>query len=320
MSRHRASSSSSMPQPAAQRLGAARGQQRQQLAGDIAQPRHHDVGVGVVAQPALRRIRVLLVELVRAHHAVDLIALALGIEVRDRCPEAGDLEHHLRAIVAQERLVMRGLEVVPDVVEDRRVDVPLVMAEVRLPAARNGVEMDALGLLGALAAALPREHRAPESCLPGRRPGLAQPAVAVHQQTSRDLGQPDVEERKRVDLVPEHMPAVRLPVQAAGGQPGIEVGGVPGADLQDVRDVQPQQQLHALVSGHPHVAHPPQLLPRRARAARTRRAKSVCRAADVAAFTSVSLTAGSREVKNVTIFSTRVGSPWRTSKARTCWM
>ena len=48
--------------------------------------------------------------------------------------------------------------------------------------------------------------------------------------------------------------------------------------------------------------------------------KSVCRATDVAAFTSVSLTAGSRDVKNVTSFSTRVASPWRTSKARTCWM
>ena len=48
--------------------------------------------------------------------------------------------------------------------------------------------------------------------------------------------------------------------------------------------------------------------------------KSVCRATDVAAFTSVSLTAGSRDVKNVTSFSTRVGSPWRMSKVSTCWM
>ena len=204
-------------EPLAQLLRAARGQQRQQLVGDTAQPRHHDVGVCVVAQAAPRRVRVLVVELVRAHHAMDLVALALGIEVRDRCPEARDAEHHFRAIVAQERLVMGGLEVLPDVPEDRRVDVPLVTAEVRLPAARNGVEVDALGLLGPLASALPREHRAPESFLPGRRPGLAYPAVAVHQQPSRDLGQPDVEERKRVELIPEHMPAIRLPVQAAGG-------------------------------------------------------------------------------------------------------
>ena len=156
---------------------------------------------------------------------------------------------------------MGGLEVVPDVVEDRRVDVPLVVAEVGLPAARERVEVDPLGLLDALAPALPREHRTTEPCLMGGRPGLAHPAVAVHQQPARDLGQPDVEERERVDLVPEHVPAIGLAVESAGGHPGVEVGGVTGADLQDVRDVQPQQQLHALVSRHPHVAYPPQLVP-----------------------------------------------------------
>src|SRR5437868_6511328 len=54
-------------------------QQREDLLRDVAQPGHHEVGVGVVAQAALGVIRVLLVELVRPHHAVDLIALALGI-------------------------------------------------------------------------------------------------------------------------------------------------------------------------------------------------------------------------------------------------
>ncbi len=48
--------------------------------------------------------------------------------------------------------------------------------------------------------------------------------------------------------------------------------------------------------------------------------KSLWRAADLAALSSVSLTAGSRDVEKGTIFSTRVASPWRTSKARTCWM
>ena len=40
-------------QPHAQRRCAARGQQRQQLAGHVAQPRHQDVSVGVVAQPGV---------------------------------------------------------------------------------------------------------------------------------------------------------------------------------------------------------------------------------------------------------------------------
>src|ERR1017187_2869431 len=81
----------------AQRVGPRRGQEREDLLRDVAQPRHHDVGVGVVAQAALSGIGVLLVELVRPHHAVDLVALPLGIEVRDRGPEARDLQHHLRA-------------------------------------------------------------------------------------------------------------------------------------------------------------------------------------------------------------------------------
>src|SRR6266704_6816387 len=156
-----------------------------------------------------------------AYHAADLVALPRGVEVSDRCPEARDLEHHLRAVAVEELQVIGGLEVVPDVVEDGGVDVPLVMAEVRLPAARQRVEVDALGFLGALAAALPGEHRAPESCLPGRCPRLPDPAVAIHQQPARDLGQAEVEERERVDLVPEHVPSVGLAVEPAGGQPGV---------------------------------------------------------------------------------------------------
>ena len=51
-----------------------------------------------------------------------------------------------------------------------------------------------------------------------------------------------------VELVPEHVPAVRLAVEPAGGHAGVVVGGVARADLQDVRDVQAQQQLDALVA------------------------------------------------------------------------
>src|SRR5205807_1737804 len=89
-----------------------------------------------------------------------LIALTLGVEDGDRCPQARDLQHHLRAVVTQELLVAGGLVVVPDVVEDRRVDVTLVAAEVRLPGARQRIEVDLLGLLDPLAAALPMPRRA----------------------------------------------------------------------------------------------------------------------------------------------------------------
>jgi hypothetical protein len=55
--------------------------------------------------------------------------------------------------------------------------------------------------------------------------------------------------------------AVGLAVEAPGRDAGVEVGGVRGADLQDVGDVQPQQELDPLVVGNPHVAELPQLVP-----------------------------------------------------------
>ena len=206
--------------------------------------------------------RVLLVELVGAHDAMDLVAVALGVVVRDRAPEAGDLEHHLGAVVAQEVEVVGRLVVVPDVVEDRRVDVALAVAEVRVPVPRQRVEVDDLRLLAAVAAALPREHRARVARRACRRPRFAQAPVAVHEQLARDVGQARDEVAKDVQLVPEHVPAVRLAVQAARRDAGVVVGRVHRADLEDVRDVQAQQLLHARLAGHVDVARAPQLVPR----------------------------------------------------------
>ena len=58
------------------------------------------------------------------------------------------------------------------------------------------------------------------------------------------------------------MPAVSLAVEASRRDPGVQVGGVMRADLEDVADVQPQQELHPGVVGHLHVADAPQFLPR----------------------------------------------------------
>jgi hypothetical protein len=56
----------------------------------LGDPRHRDVRVGVVLQPALFGAGVLLVELVRAHHPVDLIAVTLRVVGGNRGPEARD--------------------------------------------------------------------------------------------------------------------------------------------------------------------------------------------------------------------------------------
>src|SRR6266496_3242934 len=95
-------------------------------------------------------------DLVRAHYPVDLVAVAVRVELGDGRPEACDLHHHLRAVIPREGQITCGLEVVPDVVEDCRVHMALVTAEVRLPAPGQRVEVDPLGLLLAFAAALPR--------------------------------------------------------------------------------------------------------------------------------------------------------------------
>src|SRR6478752_8980318 len=121
--------------------------------------------------------------------------------------------------------------------------------------------MGALGLLGALTSALPREHRAAISRRAGGGPRFAQPPVSVHEKAAGDFWQPNVEERECVDLVPEDVTSVGLPVQPAGRQSGVKISGMHGAHLQHVGDVQPQQLLHAFVSGHPHVANLPELIP-----------------------------------------------------------
>ena len=254
-------SSSVRPIRLRQRLAAARRQQLEHLLGGLGDPGRHHVRVGVVAQASLGGARVLLVELVRPHHPVDLPAVALGVVVRDRGPEAGDLQHHLGAPVAQEVELVRGQVVLPDGVEDRRADVALVAAEVRLPLAGQRVEVDGLGLLLAVAAALPGVHRPAVAGLVGRVPSLADPPVAVQQQPPGDLRQPAVEEGVGEELVPEDVPAVRLAVEAAGGDAGVVVGGLPRAHLQQVRGVEAQQELDPLLARQLDVAHLPELVP-----------------------------------------------------------
>ena len=204
---------------------------------------------------------ILFVELVGAHDAVDLPAIAVGIEVCDRRPETRDLEHHLGAVIAQEIDIMSGLVVVPDVVEDGGVDVTLVVREVRIPRPRERVDVDQLRLLLAVASALPRIHRPAVAGLLRAGARLADPPVAIHQQASRDLRQTEVQKRIHVELVPEDVTAVRLTVQSTGRDAGVVMRRQSRAHLQQMRDVQAKQELHPPLSGQPHVADLPQLIP-----------------------------------------------------------
>ena len=75
------SSSSLEVEPLAQRTGPARRQQGEHLGRDAAQPCHHHVRVGVVAQAVAVGSGIPLVELVRAHHPVDVVAIPGRVEV-----------------------------------------------------------------------------------------------------------------------------------------------------------------------------------------------------------------------------------------------
>ena len=95
----------------------------------------------------------------------------------------------------------------------------------------------------------------------GRRPGFADPPVAIHQQPARDLRQPEVQERVDVELVPEHVTAVGLAVEPAGGDAGIVVCRQARARLEQMGDMQPQQELRPRLPGQADVAHVPQFIP-----------------------------------------------------------
>src|SRR5215216_744226 len=200
-------------------------------------------------------------ELVRTHDAMDLVSATIRVKLGDGRPEAGDLQHHLGTVAEQEFVVLGRLVVPPDVVEDGRIDVPLVVAEVPIPASRAWVKVDDLGLFLAVATALPRVHRPPVTEYFRRRAGLVEAPVAIHQELARYLGQPEVEERVDVEFVPEDMPAVGFSVKAAGRHPSVQVSRVRRADLKYVGDVQANQELDPAVPGYAHIAYGPQLVP-----------------------------------------------------------
>src|SRR5690606_32234539 len=205
------------------------------LQGALQQPDGHDVGVGVVVQAGSVGAGVAGLVFVGAHDAADLVAAGGGVEHGQRGEEAGDLDEHLGAPVGHGA---GGQVVVPDVVGDGQADVALQVGGVGQPAAGVGVEVEGLGLLAAVAAALPGEHGAVVAGGAGGGAGLAEAAPAVAQRAAGDVGEAQVEPGQDEQFVPEDVSAVGLAVQAAGGDSGVQVGGVRGEGLQQVEDVQ----------------------------------------------------------------------------------
>ncbi len=202
------------------------GKQLDQLECPAQHPDGHHVGVGVVVQSRFGSACVAVVVFVRPHDALDLVAVEGRVVAGDTRPEPTDLEDHLRPVGDHELEVRRGLEVVPDVVGDRRIDVSLEMGRIGQPPAGERIEVQCLGLLATVAAALPRVHGTGGAGLRGRPPCLRQPPEAVEQQRSDQLGEVHRQIGEDEQLVPEHVAPVGLTVQAPGGDSGVEVDGV----------------------------------------------------------------------------------------------
>src|SRR5689334_12199560 len=101
----------------------------------------------------------------------------------------------------------------PDVIEDGCAHVPLAAAQVRFPPPGARIEVHDLGLFLAIAATLPGVHRALVAGLASLCAGLVEPTVSVHQEASRDLRQPEVQEGIDVELVPEDVAAIGFSVE-----------------------------------------------------------------------------------------------------------
>ena len=225
-------------------------------------PGRHDVRVGVVVQPRLVPARERVVVLVGSHHAADVEAVVGRVVRGEVGPEPRDRQDQFRAVLGQEVDVPGRLVVAPGVVGDRESDVPLQPGVVGQPAARPRVEVQGLRLLAPGGPALPREHGAPVPGGPRGRPRLGEPAPPVQQHRPGHVRQPQVQEGQDEHLVPEHVAAVGLAVQAAGRDADVEVDAVRGHGLQQVEDVQAEDQRGPDGPLDLHVAAVPEVVPR----------------------------------------------------------
>src|ERR1044071_4914312 len=107
-------------------------------------------------------------ELVGSHHAMNLVAPALLVESRDTRPEARDLDDQLGAVSLQKLDIVGDLVILPDVPDDGAPYMALKVSIIGNPAFRPRIQIQFLGFLLAVAAALPWEHGASETRDSGR--------------------------------------------------------------------------------------------------------------------------------------------------------
>src|SRR5208337_390528 len=200
----------------------------------------HQVRVTVVIEPRRFPAGNARVIFIRPDDAEDFVAIEAFVVSRDAGPELRDFQEHLRAGKVEKVAVARHFGILPDVIGNGRVDVALEQRFIGNPPARSRVEMHDLTFLAAIAAALPRKHRA---AIAGGARGAArffQAAVAIEQQRARDFRDVEIEQREDEQLVPKDMPAISLAMPAACRHAGIESDGMRRGGLEQMKDVQVQ--------------------------------------------------------------------------------
>ena len=146
--------------------------------------------------------------------------------------EPGNFDDHGTAAEPYELDVARDLVVAPGVVGDRKVDVALPAGVIGEPPPGLRVEVEGLGLLPAVAAALPREHGAGVSVTLGGRPSRVEPPESIAEQRPGQDRKSQVEEREDEQLVPEDVPAIGLAVESTSRDADVEIDGVGRHGLQ----------------------------------------------------------------------------------------
>ncbi len=92
------------------------------------------------------------------HYTRDLVTPGALVVARNAGPKAGDFKDHLRAVEGHELAIAREHEILPGVVDDGGIDVALPATEVRSPRTGARIEMNLLGFLAPVTAALPWIH------------------------------------------------------------------------------------------------------------------------------------------------------------------
>src|SRR5271166_799877 len=113
--------------------------QLEHIARPIQYPCHGHICICAIIETAvLFEIRTGIpgVILIGAHDASDLVAIDCGIVRRCTSPETRDLKYHLGAVEVEKLIVISRLVILPDVIDDRGIDVALPKALIGYPTAR----------------------------------------------------------------------------------------------------------------------------------------------------------------------------------------